>query len=221
VNVRMDGELTDRFTIVKGVGLVVAAPDGGETLQKSAPYEIQWAAPDRRRVQIQLPPPIEGHIARVHDGQAVFELNRYRGDKLYSPAEEREERTGAHVLAAAEWRALYAESKTACAEEFDKRPCWKVEAATRDGGKRTLYFERASGLLAGREAEDEALVAYSDYRSFDGLRLPTRERCFRPENGLEETFRLEKVEFAPVDEALFEQSDAVKELLAARAAAAK
>jgi MYXO-CTERM domain-containing protein len=43
VNVREDGELSDRFTIVKGTGLVVAAPDGGEKLAKSAPYEIQWA----------------------------------------------------------------------------------------------------------------------------------------------------------------------------------
>lgn len=43
VNVRADGVLSDRFTIVKGTGVVVAAPDGGEALQKGAPYEIRWA----------------------------------------------------------------------------------------------------------------------------------------------------------------------------------
>ncbi len=43
VNVRWDGQLTDKFSLVKGTGIVIAAPDGGETLQKAAAYDIQWA----------------------------------------------------------------------------------------------------------------------------------------------------------------------------------
>lgn len=43
VNVRWDGVSTDRFALVKGPGLVLAAPDGGETLERDVPYDIRWA----------------------------------------------------------------------------------------------------------------------------------------------------------------------------------
>jgi MYXO-CTERM domain-containing protein len=42
VNVRADGSLTDRFTMIKGTGIVVASPDGGEHLERGAAHEIRW-----------------------------------------------------------------------------------------------------------------------------------------------------------------------------------
>lgn len=47
VNVRFDGEVTDRVSIVKGVGVVVASPDGGEVLQVGQTHEIRWATVGR------------------------------------------------------------------------------------------------------------------------------------------------------------------------------
>ncbi len=44
VNVRYDGALTDRFTMVKGNALVLAQPDGGELLQPGTSYDIRWAS---------------------------------------------------------------------------------------------------------------------------------------------------------------------------------
>ncbi|NUP13111.1 MAG: hypothetical protein HOW73_44285 [Polyangiaceae bacterium] len=43
VNIRWDGEVTDRFSIIKGNGVVVGAPDGGESLAPGDPLEIRWA----------------------------------------------------------------------------------------------------------------------------------------------------------------------------------
>jgi MYXO-CTERM domain-containing protein len=43
VNVRADGELTDRFAMIKGNGILVAAPDGGETIGGGSTYDIRWA----------------------------------------------------------------------------------------------------------------------------------------------------------------------------------
>lgn len=43
VNIRWDGMLTDRFAMVKGTGLVLAAPDGGEKLAKDQSFDIRWA----------------------------------------------------------------------------------------------------------------------------------------------------------------------------------
>jgi outer membrane protein assembly factor BamB len=192
-----------------------------------APYEVRWAAPDRRRVEIQFPPPLDqrfakdgvpGRYARVCDGAAAFELNPYRGDKLLGPAEEQEERAGARLGFAGETDALYTSLETVARVPFDERDCWRVLATTRDGRRRTLHFDAATGLLAGREAEDEALVVYRDYRAFDGLLLPTFERVFRPDGGLEETFRVERVTFEPAPEGCFARSAKIEELFAERAA---
>jgi Calcineurin-like phosphoesterase/Purple acid Phosphatase, N-terminal domain len=43
VNLRWDGNVTDRFALVKGTGLVLASPDGRETLEKSSSFDIRWA----------------------------------------------------------------------------------------------------------------------------------------------------------------------------------
>ena len=195
-----------------------------------APFEILYVAPDRRRVQIQFPPPLDerfaangvlGHLARVHDGERCFERNPYRGDKLLEQDEAAEERIGARLGAAAEWRALYAELVTRARLEFDRRDCWSVEARTRDGRARTLYFEVESGLLAGREAPDEALVTYRDYRAFDGRLLPTTQRVFRPDGGIEELFRVESVEDAEIEDSAFARGQAIEELLRALPAEAR
>jgi hypothetical protein len=198
-----------------------------------APYRVRWAAPDRRRVDVQLPPPLDemfardgvlGHLSRVHDGAHVFELNVYRGDKLYGPAEEREERAGAVLVPLAPWDGLVASATTVARETFDDRDCWRVVATLRDGRERTLWFAADTGLLAGREAADEALAIYRDYRRFDGaddVLLPAFERVFRPDGGIEEIFRLEQVSTAPHEGDPFAASAAVDALLAERAAAAR
>lgn len=190
-----------------------------------APFEVRWAAPDRRRVEIQFPPPLDerfaqdgvpGRLARVCDGAEVFERNPYRGDKLLTPAEESEERIGARLAAAAETDTLYALLTTTARVQFDERDCLRVSATTHDERHRILYFDTATGLLAGREAEDEALVIYRDYRAFDGLLLPTLERVFRPDGGIEETFRVETVTFEPPPEGCFERGERIEALLRER-----
>jgi len=190
------------------------------------PFEILAEAPDRRRVWIRLPPPLDGAFAhagepgaivRVHDGRESFERNRYRGDKLYSGGEAREEAVAARLAFAREpadlGTALVSEARVL----FDERACFRVAARAPDGEPRTLYFEEATGLLAGREGQHEALVVYRDYRAFDGLLVPTSVRVFRPDGGLEEHFRVEEVEFpGEIPEGAFARGERVEELLRER-----
>ncbi|MEZ4249783.1 MAG: metallophosphoesterase [Polyangiales bacterium] len=44
-NVRRDGEVTDTATLVKGEGVHVLAPRGGERLPLARPYDVRWTAP--------------------------------------------------------------------------------------------------------------------------------------------------------------------------------
>jgi hypothetical protein len=41
--VRYDGVVSDRFSMIKGPGLVLGAPDGGEHLRRGSQYDIRWA----------------------------------------------------------------------------------------------------------------------------------------------------------------------------------
>jgi hypothetical protein len=43
INVRKDGQITDKFTIVKGEAIVISAPDGAESLAAGSSFEIRWA----------------------------------------------------------------------------------------------------------------------------------------------------------------------------------
>ena len=43
VNLRSDGKISDRFTMVKGKALVLAEPDGGQTLTSGTKFTIRWA----------------------------------------------------------------------------------------------------------------------------------------------------------------------------------
>jgi MYXO-CTERM domain-containing protein len=43
INVRKDGQISDKFTITKGEAIVIAAPDGAESLAAGSSFEIRWA----------------------------------------------------------------------------------------------------------------------------------------------------------------------------------
>ena len=42
INIRHDGEVTDNVSIIKGDGIIITAPDGGETLAANSDFEITW-----------------------------------------------------------------------------------------------------------------------------------------------------------------------------------
>jgi outer membrane protein assembly factor BamB len=174
------------------------------------PFDIWHQAPDRRVVRLKLPPPIPGVLERVFDGELAFERSEYRGNKRYEEGEAREEALAARLAWPDGWAALHPEHLTTGAVDFADHGCWRVEARTDDGATRRLYFDRESGFLIGREAPDEGLVSYDEWRTVEGLAIPHRVRVFRPESGIEELFRVERVTFEAPDETLFERPDDIR-----------
>ena len=43
VNLRWDRVVTDRFSLLKGPGLVLGAPEGGEMVEYGSPFDIRWS----------------------------------------------------------------------------------------------------------------------------------------------------------------------------------
>ena len=156
------------------------------------------------------------------DGQRLYVSEREPGDWPHwrglnqEHAAEALQLAEAHdaseLFAAADFARLYPEMRTTALATFDQRPCYRVEAVTRRGTARTLWFDAATGLLAGREGAHESLVVLDEYREFDGLHLATLERRFAPDTGIEELLRIARVEFVPVDPALFARPPAILQL---------
>ncbi len=183
------------------------------------PFVIQGRAPGHWHRAIRLPGGREGWLYRVFDGELGWEENAYLGDTLFSDDLNRELRDSADFHAASDWRALYPEHAAAGRVTFADRPCWRVDATTRSGAKRSLYFDVASGLFVGREGETETITVVDDYRAVDGLLVPMLRTQFVHDTGIEETWRVSSVTFPDeLDDALFERPAGVLELLNERAA---
>ncbi|MFT5288757.1 MAG: outer membrane protein assembly factor BamB [Planctomycetota bacterium] len=95
----------------------------------------------------------------------------------------------------------YRKLKTIERTAFDNRECYVVEAETVEGHRRVLYFEVESGLLAGHQGEGMLMWTLSDYRTFEGLLLPTRWAFYEPENGEMNSAVFDEVLVNPVSEA--------------------
>jgi hypothetical protein len=179
-------------------------------------FEIHRRAPSAWRARIKLPGGRDGSLVRVWDGEIAFEINPYRGDRLYDEALQSEYRNMAPLFAEAEWRALYRDVRTTGAADFQDRPCWRVDATTADGARRTLWFSRESGLLIGHEGERDSMALFDAWREFDGLLVPTERTYWVQDTGVAEQWHVESVDFGEVDPALFERSERVRALLEER-----
>jgi outer membrane protein assembly factor BamB len=172
---------------------------------------LDLAAPACSLLRIAIPP--HGEILRGWDGEVAWQVDPFNGNLVHEGDRLREIEDNQAFHAALDWRSIYSEWRTVARVAFADRPCWKVEALSRRGAKRTLYFDVASGLLVGRSGEKESQVVFEDWRVFEGLRLPTRVTYLRPETGEEEVRSVEKVTFDVVDRAVFARPHAIVKLL--------
>jgi outer membrane protein assembly factor BamB len=176
-------------------------------------FTIQRRAPNLYHAEIGLPAPIQGTMQRVFDGEVAFEINPYRGDKLLPEDVRREYADTTDLAAAANYARSYRSMETVGSAEFADRPCWRVDTVTASGTKRSVYFSRETELLVGREGERESIVLFDEYRPFGDLLIPTLEKHYQQETGIEEVWRVEELELVEVDEAIFERPESIRELL--------
>jgi outer membrane protein assembly factor BamB len=180
---------------------------------------VRRALPNRWSMAFAAPGGRSGQIERRFDGEVVFELNPFLGDTLFGQSLAGEMSDMQLLHGDTQFASMYSKLETVGRTEFDDRDCFQVRATSKTGAVRNLYFEVQSGLLAGHSAEHERMLIFSDYKSFDGLMLPTLERCFMVDTGIEETSRITKVSFESVEDAHFVRPSEIDELIEERAAA--
>ncbi len=154
-----------------------------------------------------------GKVQTCYDGEVGWVLDPFYGDRILEGVELTEVADTSGLLRDLHWQRIYQDAVTAGPVEFGGRPCWEVGVISRRGGVRKLFFERDTGLFAGREGERECLVTHDEYRDFEGVRLPTRTVVMRPETGQEERWFIERAHWGGADPTAFERSKAVLRML--------
>ncbi len=175
------------------------------------PMTIQRAAPTSWLLSYSIGP--FGSVHRGYDGEVAWQLDPFYGNHLEKGDALREIEETRPFHAELDWGELYATTTTTGRVTFGDRPCWKVEAVSRKGTRRQLFFDVETGFQVGRAGATEAQVVFADYREFEGLHLPTRITRLLPETGAEESYFVSAVTFDEVDPSVFERPVEVVKML--------
>ncbi|HEX9927303.1 MAG TPA: c-type cytochrome [Pyrinomonadaceae bacterium] len=125
-------------------------------------------------------------VSEAFDGANAWK--RANEHSIPLKADEAEQiRRGAELFASANLKAIYPKMEFGAIEKINGREVYQVRAATANGGRERLYFDRETGLLARRTASVPTIlgnfvyqVDYSDYKDFGGVKLPATTRFAVP-----------------------------------------
>jgi hypothetical protein len=103
--------------------------------------------------------------------------------------------------------------------DWNGTPAYKLKVVSASGRESFHFFDKATSLLLGIQGvqsgpmgESEVKIAFSDYKDFDGVKIPAKTTLDVQGMQIEQT--VETVTFDDVDPAAFEPPEAVKAQLA-------
>jgi zinc protease len=138
-------------------------------------------APDKDYSVVEL-----GPIGKIESGftnGVAWEKSAILGPRVKTGDEKDQAAREALFNGAAEWRKIFPRAETTGSEIVNGEDCYKVRLTPAKGKPETQYFSKKSGLLVKTAAtavspmgEVPVEVEVSDYKTFDGVLLPTRSR---------------------------------------------
>jgi zinc protease len=142
---------------------------------------VYEAAPNKRYLEAELAG--VGKIEEGTDGQTAWEKSTLGGARIKQGGEKATALNESRFNADADWRKVYKKAECMGEEKVDGKPAYKVELTTPDGQVRTIYYDKASGLVVKAVAtlktqmgEVKTETSVSDYRKVDGLLMPFKLR---------------------------------------------
>ncbi|MCC7388988.1 MAG: hypothetical protein IT431_09490 [Phycisphaerales bacterium] len=141
---------------------------------------IYTQAPNRMRAELDAP--ALGTTTRATDGTQVWGTNN-TGSPFHLTGRDRDELVdSAGFLGEADYKNAYTSITTVGTVNIDGRPAWRVDFTTKSGLQGSVYFDVETGRVSARQllpADPKAnhtLIVVGDYKEFDGVQLPTRQR---------------------------------------------
>lgn len=105
--------------------------------------------------------------------------------------------------------------ETVEAVDFNGTPAFKMKVVGSSGRESFHYFDKESGLLlgiqgvqAGPMGESEVKISFSDYKDFDGVKMPAKTTLDVQGMQIEQT--IDTVTFGDVDPGAFEPPESIK-----------
>ncbi|HEV2733360.1 MAG TPA: hypothetical protein VGV85_00930 [Longimicrobiaceae bacterium] len=177
------------------------------------------AAPDRMVTTAEMPG--AGAIRSGYDGSVGWQVNPMTGPSLLSGAELEQSAQMADFHAPLNYDKQYRSMETTERTELNGRPCYRVKLTTASGRESWQCFDTETGLMVATGGKQESQMGsievtslLSDYREFDGVKMPTRSTTKMM--GQDMTATVKSVSHAPVDAAVFALPAEIQVLAGAR-----
>jgi hypothetical protein len=126
---------------------------------------------------------LEG-VGKVEQGAAggvAWENNPMTGPRVMSGEEKAQSLREAVFNGQLNWRQMYEKAETAGVETVDGEECYKVVLTPAEGKPETTYYQKKSGLAvktvtvaSSPMGEFPVEQILSDYKDFDGVKMPTK-----------------------------------------------
>jgi outer membrane lipoprotein-sorting protein len=104
---------------------------------------------------------------------------------------------------------------------YEGEESYKLKLTDADGNERLAFFSAATGLMRGTEVTQDSPMGqisttlnFHEWTDKDGIKVPMKRTM--DQMGMSSTMTLTEVEFNKVDPAIFQPSDAIKQMLSDR-----
>jgi len=181
----------------------------------SGPIEILTSAPMKMLTKIEIPG--MGSTTTGLDGETGWVLNPAIGPMLVEGIALDQMKQQADMQAVLDPSKYIASRETTGEAEHAGAACWVVTVTTRWKETYTECYDKTTGLLSATTrkqvtpmGELEATTVYSDYKSFDGVKLSTTIRASTM--GIEQVIRVDSMSTKPIPDSVFELPKEIKAL---------
>ncbi|MEW5928090.1 MAG: hypothetical protein AB1941_11440 [Gemmatimonadota bacterium] len=183
------------------------------------PMRVVQTAPNRMVSQAEMPGGA-GTMRSGYDGTVGWQINPMAGPSLMSGAELEQTVQQAEFYGTLNYDKLYRTMETVERTEMGGRPCYRVKLVTASGRESWQCFDTETGLMVASGGKQESQMGtidmttlLSDYKEFDGIRVPTRATAQMM--GQQMVTTIKSVSHAPVEASAFALPAEIQALAAA------
>lgn len=122
-----------------------------------------------------------GVTQQGYSGDTAWELNSITGTRLLEGDEKASAVRSVSLESDFNWRRYFTKAETVGVEDVDGKPAYKVVLTPKEGNPTTSFYDKTSGLLVrtdtttkGPMGEVSVSTLVSDYKDFDGVKLPLK-----------------------------------------------
>jgi len=168
--------------------------------------DLYQARPNRIFTRVEMPG--MGTTTSGYDGTVAWTNNPMQGPRILTGTELNEVLRQADFDASLDPVKAYPTMETVGERTVEGRACWNVRMVTRGGTEVMNCFDKETGLLIGGSMKQQSQMgemqvdmAYSDYKDFDGVKMPTKTTMSMM--GQQMTTTLKTVSHEPIPDSTF------------------